>query len=109
MFYEETNNGATDAVRISVTNIMVSSAQLVRVVKQLSRHLDAVDQVVETLEHTGTRARLMHLSKTSRECLMHGVVELCQQLRKMPELQRQFVKQLTIEIIEPTDGCRSSA
>lgn len=96
MFHEETGNGATDAVRIGVTNIMVSSAQLVRVVEQLSRHLDAVDQIVETLEDTGTRARLMHLSKTSRKSLMHGVVELCQQLRKMPELQRQFVKQLKI-------------
>jgi hypothetical protein len=94
LFQEEPSNGGTDADRTGVIAIIASIAQLVRLVEQLSRNLDAVDQVVETMKDAGTRARLMHFSKTSRESLTHAVRELCQQLRKMPELQRQFVREL---------------
>jgi hypothetical protein len=69
---------------IAITHIIALNAQLIRRVKELSKHPDAVDEVAESLNERSARERLMRSSRVSRESLAQSVRELSYQLRKLP-------------------------
>jgi hypothetical protein len=97
LFQEKKIEGPMDPARrvtIAVGEIMASNAQLVRAVKELSKHLDAVDHVIEALGETDAKESLMHLSKINRESLVQAVRELSQQHIKLPALRKDFINEL---------------
>jgi len=99
LFQEKKIEGATDhasRIAIAVAEIMASNGQLAGAVKELSKHLDALDSVIEVFEETSAKERLMHVSKVSRESLTHAVCELSQQLRKLPNLRNEFIEYLAL-------------
>jgi hypothetical protein len=62
-------------VTIAVADILASNAQLARTVKEFSKHLDSVDDIIDALSDTETRNRLKQLTKLSRETLTNATFE----------------------------------
>jgi hypothetical protein len=53
----EDPSGPKTIVTITVVDILASSAQLARTVKELSMHFEAVDRVIDAINDTDTRNR----------------------------------------------------
>ena len=70
---------------IAVADILASNAQLARTVKEFSKHLDSVDDIIDALSDTETRNRLKQLTKLSRETLTNATFEFFQAIRKVAE------------------------
>ena len=74
---------------IAVADILASNAQLARTVKEFSKHLDSVDDIIDALSDTETRNRLKQLTKLSRETLTNATFEFFQAIRKVAEATNQ--------------------
>lgn len=75
---------------------MASNAQLARAVKELSKHLDTADHVIEALGEKDAKAWLMHLSKINRESLVQAVRELSQQHRNTTDFAERLHQRISI-------------
>jgi Zn-dependent M32 family carboxypeptidase len=90
---ESPSNDAT-VVKNVVTNILGLSARLVHTLNELSRHLDAFDEIIDALDDSDTRNRLKQILKRSREKLTNDVSDLSQKVGKLPNLQRELAEAL---------------
>jgi hypothetical protein len=73
---------------IAITDILASNARLARTVREISKHLDTVEYVFDALSDIDTQNRIKQAAKLTRERLKTAVLELSQQVRKLPALQR---------------------
>jgi hypothetical protein len=73
---------------IAITDILASNARLARTVREISKHLDTVEYVFDALSDIDTQNRIKQAAKLTRERLTTAVLELSQQVRKLPALQR---------------------
>jgi hypothetical protein len=90
LFRQKKNENPSDpstGVTIAVADILASSVQVGRTIKELSRHFDAVDRIIDAIGDTETRNRHEQSMKLSRETLTNATLELSRQIRKLPRLQ----------------------
>jgi hypothetical protein len=74
-------------VTIAIAAILASSAHLGRRIKELSRHFDALDRIIDAIGDTETRNMQKQSMKLNRETLANATLELSRQIRKLPRLQ----------------------
>jgi hypothetical protein len=84
---EDTSDPETIEI-IAITDILASNARLARTVREISKHLDTVEYVFDALSDIDTRNRIKQAAKLTRERLTTAVLELSQQVRKLPALER---------------------
>jgi hypothetical protein len=85
----EDPSGPKTIVTITVVDILASSAQLARTVKELSMHFEAVDRVIDAINDTDTRNRLKLVTKLGRGRLTNATFEFFQAIRKVAEATNQ--------------------
>jgi hypothetical protein len=81
LFRQERIEGPSDPdaiVTSAVTDILASHAQLACTIKVLSKHLDALDHITDTVVDIDTRARSKEVAKRSRESLTKAMFDLSQ-------------------------------
>jgi hypothetical protein len=71
---------------IAVANILTTSADLGRALKELSARFNAMDWAVDALGNEETRASCKHAMTLSREGLIKATLELSREIRKLPSL-----------------------
>jgi hypothetical protein len=70
----------------AVTDILTTSADLGRALKELSARFDAMDYSVDALGDKETRHSCKQAMKLSREALAKSIFELSREIRKLPSL-----------------------
>ena len=70
-------------IATAVTTVLASRAQLHRRLKELSKHFDAIENAIDTIEHMETRTRLRESIKLSREAMSKAALQLTQQIGKL--------------------------
>jgi hypothetical protein len=93
MFGEKTEDPSDDPqyiIKNDILNILMSSSQLARKVKELSMHLDSVERVADALSDVDTRNRLKQSAEQSRETLIKATFILRRQVNQLPPLHRQL-------------------
>jgi len=71
---------------IAVADILTSSADLGRALKEFSTHFDAMDRVVDALGDKETRDTCKQAMELNREALAKAIFELSREIRKLPSL-----------------------
>lgn len=90
LFRHEKIEGPPDPdsiVTFAVNDILVSHAQLDRTIKELSKHLDALDQITDALSDSDTRAQFQDEARRSRESLTNAMLNLSHEGRTVPSPQ----------------------
>jgi hypothetical protein len=88
LFGQEKIDGPSDLdtiVTLSVTDILASHAKLVHPIKELSEHLDALDQTPVHLATRPARPRYQQMARKSRENLTNAMLDLSRGV--LPNLQ----------------------
>jgi hypothetical protein len=67
-------------VTIAEANVSALGAELERAIRELSKHFDAIDYVIDSLDDPEAREQQSQL----REALMTASLELSQAMRKFP-------------------------
>ena len=83
-------SGPKSVITIAVANILTSNAHLIRTVKELSKHLEAVDHIIDAVSDTATRDRFRQIAELNRETLANAMLELCQEASKLRALQGEL-------------------
>jgi hypothetical protein len=79
LFRQEKIEGPSDpdtVVAIAVTDILASHAQLACTIKELSKHLDALNYITDALSDSDSRARFKREAKRSRASLTNALLDL---------------------------------
>jgi hypothetical protein len=63
-------------VKLAVTDILASHAQLVRTIKKLTEHLAVLDQITDALSDSDARVRYQQVARKSHENLMNAMLYL---------------------------------
>jgi hypothetical protein len=71
---------------VAVADILTTSADLGRALKELSSRFDAVDRAVDALGDKETGNNCKQVMTLSREGLIKAIFELSGQIRKLPSL-----------------------
>src|SRR5450631_3995166 len=79
-------------VAIAVASILTSKEQLARAVEELSKHLDAAGDTIDTLGDTDLRTGIIHAAKLNRERLTKAILELSQAAGKLSALQPELAE-----------------
>ncbi|MEH2539294.1 MULTISPECIES: hypothetical protein [unclassified Bradyrhizobium] len=88
---EKKLKGTTDPkspVAIAAVAFMAASVKLAKAIKELSRSLEVLDSLVESLEDTSAKERLRQVSKVNRESLRRAVEGLLYptgNVRRLPD------------------------
>jgi predicted ribosome quality control (RQC) complex YloA/Tae2 family protein len=77
-------------VTVAVAKILASTVELARTVKELSKHLDALDHAIDAISDTDTRNQLKQVVKPESERLTDAMLELSREIRKLPAAQREL-------------------
>lgn len=69
-----------ERVATAVTNILAANAELDHAVKELSKHFDAIENAIASIDDAQTKIRLEQSSKLSRETLLSATLQLTQMI-----------------------------
>jgi hypothetical protein len=79
-------------VAISIASILSSKDQVARAAEELSKHLDAVGQIIDALGDTAPRIRVVHAAKLHRKSLTKAMFELSQAAGKLSAIQQELAE-----------------
>ncbi|SRR5216683_407884 len=99
LFKQETIDNHPSDETIAVADILASCIQLSHTLKDLSKHLGAVDHVIDGLGDAESKNRLDQLMELRGKALVAAMHELSQAIRKLPRLQIDAMRTLQRESV----------
>lgn len=74
----EDRSNPESMVTLAVADVLASHTELVRTIKELSKHLDVLDHITDAVSDPDVRVRFKQEAKRSRESLTNAMVDLSQ-------------------------------